>query len=206
MSGHVSIYDLVEELHQEWDDASGDVLADWCEERGLFGISRPLRTGPTSLARRALTDLTHAMGGTIRKQVAYLRWSRLPVYEPQQVHEHGFPPCAGFMKGVEKIRRNHSAIFMTVTGDTQGVIGTKKAIVDVRKKHNVLLPMTSRLLNDDRLMRMIRHATMMFVGIFQIESTTGTDWGWRLSVHPKGTTRGPRDYVGDLKMGVANGG
>ena len=48
---------LARALHKQWDPIRAVVLADWCEERQLFGVAKALRKGPSANTRAKVEAL-----------------------------------------------------------------------------------------------------------------------------------------------------
>lgn len=67
-------YDLV----CQWDSAKAAVLADWCEERGLTGVSEELRRGPSAACRASVGALAACLGVHVLPVLKYWRagWFR----------------------------------------------------------------------------------------------------------------------------------
>lgn len=58
---------LISGLSEQWLRPDASVLADWCEERSLHGVARPLRFGPTIECHAALIALARVCDLTVSR-------------------------------------------------------------------------------------------------------------------------------------------
>lgn len=98
---------LARALHKKWDFVRAVVLVDWCEERGLFGVSKAIRKGPSANTRAKIEALYSCLSvKQVGSVMTFWRLDWLPGHEMKKKSRTEKIMMLNSVYGKKKIPRN----------------------------------------------------------------------------------------------------